>query len=116
MKIVLNINKILKQCAQEGRTNFFVWKNLSHLKKHYSNIMDTSEIDEIVKKIKNSKKQVSNKKFLVRKDLNEKTNEQCLCNLVEMEILKKKEALANFFNKPLLVSNCKLASKKSIRL
>jgi hypothetical protein len=112
MKIILNFSKMLNQSDKEGRTNFFVWKNLSHLKSHYSDIIDVSEIDEIAEKIKSGKKRVNNKKFLQRKNMNQKTNEQCLCNLVEMEILKRDDAFVNFFKKPLLVDNCKLKKPK----
>ena len=101
MKIVLNINKILKDCANQGRTNFFVWKDLGELKRHYSSVVDESTIDTIVENIRQNQHYAANKKYSFRKDSSALANEQGLCNLVELELLKRKEVFTTFFKKPL---------------
>jgi hypothetical protein len=104
MKIILNINKIIKDCAKEGRTNFFVWKDLGELKQHYSGVVDETIIDDIADGIQKNESISRNKKYSFRKDSSSLANEQGLCNLVELELLKRKEALDTFLKKPLF--NC----------
>ncbi len=103
MKIVLNINKIIKDAVTDSRTNFYVWKDLGELKRHYSNVVDEAIIDDIVEGIQKNLHQ-ERKKFEFRKDSSSVANEQGLCNLVEIELLKRKEALDTFLKKP--VYNC----------
>jgi hypothetical protein len=103
MKIVLNINKIIKDSLKDSRTNFFVWKDLGELKRHYSSVVDEAIIDDIVEGIQKNLHKDS-KRFSFRKDSSPIANEQGLCNLVEIELLKRKEALDTFLKKP--VYNC----------
>ncbi len=100
MKIILNINKMLKDCVKESRTNFFVWKDLGELKRHYANVVDESTIDTIADGIRKAQHAQDNKKFAFRKDSSHVINEQGLCNLVEIELLKKREAFDMFLKKP----------------
>jgi hypothetical protein len=113
MKIILNINKILKDSIKDGRTNFFVWKDLGELKQHYSDVVDESTIDTIVDGIKKAQNNQNKRKYSFRKDNSSFLNEQGLCNLVEIELLKNREAFDTFMKKP--VYNCLQAPRTKLR-
>jgi len=113
MKIILNINKILKDSISDGRTNFFVWKDLGELKQHYSNVVDESTIDTIADGIRKAQNNLSKRKYSFRKDNSSVLNEQGLCNLVEIELLKNREAFDTFMKKPLY--NCLRVPDRKLR-
>jgi hypothetical protein len=98
MLINLDINKTLKDL--ESRTNFYPWKDLDHLKKHYEDVIDGETISRIANEIREGKRTVDNVTFTERQDLDEHLNERGLCNLVEMVILDNTEVLNRFLENP----------------
>jgi hypothetical protein len=99
MLINLDINKTLKD-LKEPRTNFYPWKDLEHLKKHYEDVINGETISRIAEEIREGKRTVDNVTFTQRKDLDEYLNERGLCNLVEMVILDNTEVLNKFLETP----------------
>jgi len=103
MRIKVKLKPNLKDnLSTDKRTDFYVWKDLVHLKKYYSDVVDEETIDTIANDILSGKRNFSKRDFLEKKDIGEHLNERGLCNLVEMELLSfgKQEIMEKFLNKP----------------
>ena len=76
-----------KKMKKERRTQFYLWRNLEHLKSVYTNHMSLNEIDTIIDQVKKIGR------FKNRSGVSEEENERCLCNIVDaiiMGILRKR--------------------------
>ncbi|MBN2533024.1 MAG: hypothetical protein JXB88_09035 [Spirochaetales bacterium] len=102
MHISLDINKTLKDCVGNGRTDLFVWRDLDHLKSYYAEAIDGSIIDRIAAEIVKERKSFVIRKYDEGKNLQDHLNERCFCNLVEMKLIdQNNDALKRFLEKPL---------------
>lgn len=96
MNFNFDVNETLKDKIIKGRTSFYVWKDLDHLKNYYSDVVDGDLINEIAKEIKSR----NNMAFQYREGVDEHLNERGLCNLVEIELLSHDAVLDKFLEKP----------------
>lgn len=102
MHISLDINKTLKDCVGDARTDLFVWRDLDHLKSYYAEAIDGSVIDNIAAEIVKERKSFVIRKYDQGKNLEDHLNERCFCNLVEMKLIdQNNEALKRFLEKPI---------------
>jgi hypothetical protein len=102
MHISLDINKTLKDCVGDARTDLFVWRDLDHLKSYYAEAIDGAIIDTIAAEIVKEGNSFVIRKYDEGKNLGDHLNERCFCNIVEMKLIdRNNEALKRFLEKPL---------------
>ncbi|MBN1413112.1 MAG: hypothetical protein JW969_19890 [Spirochaetales bacterium] len=99
MQIKIDLNKASAEASKGGRTNFYIWRDLNHLKDYYRDVISPEEISKIANGIRNGEKLINNRRYQYRKELSEQMNERGLCNLVEIELLTYSDVMDKFFDR-----------------
>jgi hypothetical protein len=84
-----------------ARTNFYVWKDLDHLKSYYAESIDREIIDSIAREIKTDNSAFKKRTYGMGEIMEKHLNERCFCNLVEIILIdRNKDAFERFLEKP----------------
>jgi hypothetical protein len=98
MQININMNSWPQGPA---RTNFYVWKDLDHLKSYYAETIDHEMIDSIAREIQENNSAFKQRTYGMEETMEKHLNERCFCNLVEIILIdRNKKALERFLEKP----------------